>query len=195
MRIRVQYTRINSVPSVILYTEAWDRRDLDDIVRFGEPKVEIGGRFEKFPCPPPGPGGCIDDRILEFRLRRFFEALSGATPDNSRTSDALQRWLLDLKASSQGSPDGDPTDSTDSTDSTDYCQGYSDEEDYFTVPCAEKGIRSGFPVLVEFPKEVFADPERAAKLWADEVSSRIAMEVKGLRCLGSMFQKEETYEI
>ena len=70
-----------------------------------------------------------------------------------------------------------------------------DEEDFFCLPVAYKKIRSEFPILMTFTEEHFQDPEKVGKLWADEIARRIAIEVKGLRYLGTLFQKEEVYEI
>lgn len=56
MKVRVNQNKINSVLSVIVSTEDWSRHELDAIVRFGEPSIQIGGRFRKhstkcLPCP------------------------------------------------------------------------------------------------------------------------------------------------
>jgi uncharacterized protein YcsI (UPF0317 family) len=47
MKINVKQNRINSVLSVIVSTSDWSRHELDSIVRFGEPTIQIGGKFVK----------------------------------------------------------------------------------------------------------------------------------------------------
>lgn len=66
MKVRVSQNKINSVLSVIVSTEDWSRHELDAIVRFGEPTIQIGGKFRKhttrcLPCPCDGSNddGCM----------------------------------------------------------------------------------------------------------------------------------------
>ena len=60
MKVRVSQNKINSVLSVIVSTEDWSRHELDSIVRFGEPSVQIGGKFRKH-CTKCAPIPCNDD--------------------------------------------------------------------------------------------------------------------------------------
>ena len=194
MKIKVQQCLINSIPSVIVYTEDWSRQELDAILRFGEPEIDIGGKFDKHPRKDPDPSGDdpgIHDGRLSHQVKLFFDKLSEVTIENTGTSDALQKWLLDLKeAIDVKTPEHMPDDSND-----EGYDDYSETDDYFTMPTIFKKIRSGFPILVAFHKDVFQNPQRIAQLWADEIARRIAIEVKGLRYLGTLFTKEETYEI
>ena len=73
MKIKVVQNKINSVLSVIVSTTDWSRHELDAIVRFGEPTVQIGGKFLKR-CPecflPPCPSDDSNDvpEWCEFEL-------------------------------------------------------------------------------------------------------------------------------
>ena len=60
MKVRVSQNKINSVLSVIVSTEDWSRHELDSIVRFGEPSIQIGGKFRKH-CTKCVPLPCNDD--------------------------------------------------------------------------------------------------------------------------------------
>lgn len=134
MKIRVGQNRINSVLSVIVSTDDWSRHELDSIVRFGEPKVQIGGTFVKecLPCMLPP---CPDE----------------------------------------------------SNDEPDWCR--------FDVAESERGIRSEFPIMMEFGQDDFDDPELCAKSWSDEIVRRIVREVRRLRRTEADIVKEETYEV
>lgn len=57
MKVRVSQNKINSVLSVVVSTEDWSRHELDSIVRFGEPSIQIGGRFLKH-CTRCMPSPC-----------------------------------------------------------------------------------------------------------------------------------------
>lgn len=59
MKVRVNQNKINSVLSVLVSTEDWSRHELDAIVRFGEPTIQIGGRFLKH-CTKCMPSPCHD---------------------------------------------------------------------------------------------------------------------------------------
>lgn len=65
----------------------------------------------------------------------------------------------------------------------------------FELPEAEKGVRSEFPVMVEFGSDDFDDPELCAKSWSDEIVRRIARAVKVLRRQTLDLVREETYEV
>lgn len=190
MKIKVQKARINSIPTVIIWTTDWSKQELDNILRFDEPMVAIGGKFDKKPngCPAsdvPGVcGGCLSNQV-----RRFFGKPLEAMPEAGDTSHVLQQRLLNFKDAieHESQPGPDLEDSSES--------GYCDEKDFFCLPVAYKKIRSEFPILMTFTEEHFQDPEKVGKLWADEIARRIAIEVKGLRYLGALFQKEEVYEI
>lgn len=142
MKIRIQRSLINSVPSVIVYTTDWSREELDCMLRLGEPFVNLGGVFWKTPCHVDDSNDCPCVEALE--------------------------------------------------DSND---GYCESDDCFVMPEAMKRIRSDFPVLQQFPEDRFENPELVAKIWADEIARRIAVEVKDIRYNGTMFSKEETYEV
>lgn len=79
----------------------------------------------------------------------------------------------------------------DSNDSNDVCE----TDECFSLPSSMKGVKSGFPVMVQFDSGKFMEPEVCAKAWADEIARRIAVEVKNLRYNGAMFVKEEVYEV
>lgn len=81
MKIRVQRSDINSVPSVVVYTTDWSRQDLDAILRVGEPSVDIGGKFMKCRhCEDSNDLGCACPDIP----RGFFESLSSeCDPEDS----------------------------------------------------------------------------------------------------------------
>lgn len=141
MKIRVKRLLVDSIPCVILSTEDWGKQDLDSMLRFGEPFVEIGGRFYKSGCRHDG-------------------------PEN-------------------------PEDSTDLPD----CESFVETDEYFDMPCKEKGIRSGFPVMIKFTAEHFEDPMACAAIWAEELPRRITHQVKWLRNLSCISKKEEVYEV
>lgn len=80
MKIRIQRSKINGVPSAVVHTTDWSRQDLDAILSVGEPSVDIGGKFWK--CRR-----CDDsnDECPE-RPRGFFESLPetcGCDPEDS----------------------------------------------------------------------------------------------------------------
>lgn len=134
MKINVIQNRINSILSVVVETTDWSRHELDSIVRLGEPKVQIGGKFLK-ECPQCLPTPCPFD----------------------------------------------------SNDIPEWCE--------FSIAEAEKGIRSEFPIMVEFGSDDFDDPELCAKSWSDEIVRRIVREVKKLRRTTFDLIRKETYEV
>ena len=193
MKIKVQKARINAVPSVIIYTEDWSKQELDNILRFGEPLVDIGGEFSKHPSGSPTPDDPgIHDGRLSNQVKKFFKKLLEVTPETSDTSYELQKWLLDLK---QSIMDDTPSGGGEGGGEGGGSSGAGEDENKFWLPTEYKEIKRGFPILKAFSSETFEDPEKIGKLWADEIARRIAIEVKGLRYLGTMFTKEEVYEI
>lgn len=134
MKIRVSQNRINSILSVVVSTTDWSRHELDSIVKLGEPKVQIGGKFLKH-CTACFPHPCPDE----------------------------------------------------SNDIPDWC--------WFELAESEKGVRSGFPIMVEFGEDDFDDPELCAKSWSDEIVRRIVRAVKQLRRTTLDLVREETYEV
>lgn len=82
MKIRVSRHKINSIPSVVVYTTDWSRQDLDAILRVGEPSVDIGGKFWKFRrCDDSSDSNDLNDDLA--RHDRFFEPLSDTCSDDS----------------------------------------------------------------------------------------------------------------
>lgn len=54
MKVIVKQNKINSVLSVIIAITDWSRHELDNVVRYGEPEIDIGGVFHTLPPPPCG---------------------------------------------------------------------------------------------------------------------------------------------
>ena len=175
MKVRVSQNRINSILSVIVSTEDWSRHELDAIVRFGEPKIQIGGRFLKHctKCMHPrhGQHGPEADR-LRSEIGRIIES-------EIETGYRPPKELVDLVAPK-------PPCDCDSNDEDPSC--------WFELPEQEKGVRSDLPILVEFGSDDFDDPELCARSWADEIVGRIARAVEGLRRENANLVKEEVYE-
>lgn len=49
MKVIVKQNKINSVLSVIVAITDWSRHELDNVVRYGEPEIDIGGVFHTRP--------------------------------------------------------------------------------------------------------------------------------------------------
>ena len=94
MKIRIQRSNINSVPSAVIHTTDWSRQDLDTIVSVGEPSVDIGGKFWKCRrCEDSNDSndrpGCLDD------ARGFFESLSDTCePDSSEGYEDTDEYFV-----------------------------------------------------------------------------------------------------
>lgn len=186
MKIKVYQNLINSVYSVVVSNEDFDRGDLDAIVKYGEPEVDIGGIFLKHTPPCLCKFGQKTCCTVEDRVVGLLDGLDRLTAEELSSGDGVQESLLNLKQAASG------------------CCIYTQEdvescpECFFVMPASLKKVRSDFPVMVEFNSEVVPegdDPKLIAGWWADEVVRRIACAMKTLRSRASAVVKEETYEI
>jgi len=170
MKVRVNQNRINSVLSVVISTDDWSRHELDLIVRFGEPTIQIGGKFLKH-CTK-----CIKRHGR--RKGRLDRELGMIVRDDLDSGYGTDPGIVELTSQS-----GDCG-----------CDESNDDDCCFELPEQEKKIRSDMPILVEFGEEDFDDPALCARSWADEIVKRIAKAVDRLRKINSNLVKEEVYE-
>lgn len=183
MKIRVCQTSINSVLSSIVSLSDWDKGELDAIVRYGDPVVDVGGWFLKqgrteVHSPPPPTSTSLDDRV-----RSFLDRLRATNISGLSNGDAIVDWIKELKEASMDVGSYTPEDLENHPD----C--------FFELPSSEKRIYADFPVMAEFDRSKYDQPELCAKSWSDEIVRRLTVAVRGLRCFSTLVIKEEVYEV
>lgn len=178
MKIKVSQRRINSVLSVVISTFDWDNVELNTIVHYGDPIIDIGGRIPLIGCkssqvPPPSISS-IDESVKKFILK-----LKSTSPTDVSNGSGIAEWILDLRDIANGVSTSDEYDE----DSNDC---------FFEEESENKRIHADFPLLKQF---IGDDAELRAKSWSDEIVRRLTVAVRGLRCFSKLVVKEEVYEV
>ena len=183
MKIRVCQNSINSTLASVISLSDWDKGELDAIVRYGDPVVDVGGWFLKQGCkevsaPPPPTSTSLDDRV-----RSFLDRLRATDVTGIASGNAIVDWIKELKDASMDVGSYRPED----VDAHPEC--------FFDIPSSEKRIYADFPVMMEFDRSKYDQPELCAKSWSDEIVRRLTVAVRGLRCFSTLVIKEEVYEV